>query len=212
MFRFRRRETDLVQKEVFGPVATFEVFDTETDAIARANATEYGLAAGLFTSSINISRRVSREIQAAPSGPTRGRRSTTASPRAATSKAASAACAALSPSPSSRKPRPSSTPSRRSGANPPQPGGQIRGDVVGVEQHRAVGFLPGGRGQRPGRQRAERLDQPGPRVPWSCESPGSGDNPAMTFHLLDDDPWNGSAGSPGCRTSRGRGHDASCRS
>jgi betaine-aldehyde dehydrogenase len=56
--------TDLVQKEVFGPVATFEVFDTESDAIARANATEYGLAAGIFTSNINISRRVSREIQA----------------------------------------------------------------------------------------------------------------------------------------------------
>jgi acyl-CoA reductase-like NAD-dependent aldehyde dehydrogenase len=47
-----------------GPVATFEVFDTETDAITRANATEFGLAAGLFTSSINTSRRVSREIHA----------------------------------------------------------------------------------------------------------------------------------------------------
>jgi betaine-aldehyde dehydrogenase len=56
--------TDIVQKEVFGPVATFEVFDTETDAIARANATEFGLSAGLFTSSLNTSRRVSREIQA----------------------------------------------------------------------------------------------------------------------------------------------------
>jgi betaine-aldehyde dehydrogenase len=56
--------TDIVQKEVFGPVATFEVFDTETDAITRANATEYGLAAGIFTSNINTSRRVSREIQA----------------------------------------------------------------------------------------------------------------------------------------------------
>src|ERR1700733_9261265 len=55
--------TDLVQKEIFGPVATFEVFGTETDAIARANATEYGLAAGVFTNNINISRRVSREIQ-----------------------------------------------------------------------------------------------------------------------------------------------------
>ena len=50
--------TEIVQKEVFGPVATFEVFDTEADAIARAN----GLAAGIFTSNINISRRVSREI------------------------------------------------------------------------------------------------------------------------------------------------------
>ena len=37
--------TEIVQKEVFGPVATFEVFDTEADAIARANATEMGLAA-----------------------------------------------------------------------------------------------------------------------------------------------------------------------
>ena len=55
---------EIVQNEVFGPVATFEVFDTETDAIARANATEMGLAAGVFTNNINVSRRVSREIQA----------------------------------------------------------------------------------------------------------------------------------------------------
>src|SRR5260370_42245053 len=56
--------SDIVQKEVFGPVATFEVFDTESDAIARANATEMGLAAGIFTESLAISRRVTREIQA----------------------------------------------------------------------------------------------------------------------------------------------------
>jgi betaine-aldehyde dehydrogenase len=56
--------SEIVQKEVFGPVATFEVFDTEADAISRANATEMGLAAGVFTNDINISRRVSREIQA----------------------------------------------------------------------------------------------------------------------------------------------------
>ena len=56
--------TDIVQKEVFGPVATFEVFDTEADAVSRANATEYGLCAALFTNDINVSGRVSREIQA----------------------------------------------------------------------------------------------------------------------------------------------------
>ena len=56
--------TDIVQKEVFGPVATFEIFDTEADAIARANATEMGLAAGVFTNDLNISRRVSRELHA----------------------------------------------------------------------------------------------------------------------------------------------------
>ncbi len=57
-------DTEIVQQEVFGPVATFEVFDTEADAIARANATEMGLAAGIFTNDLNVSRRVSREIQA----------------------------------------------------------------------------------------------------------------------------------------------------
>jgi acyl-CoA reductase-like NAD-dependent aldehyde dehydrogenase len=56
--------TEIVQKEVFGPVATLEVFDTEDDAIRRANATEIGLAAAIFTNNINVSRRLSREIQA----------------------------------------------------------------------------------------------------------------------------------------------------
>jgi betaine-aldehyde dehydrogenase len=56
--------SEIVQREVFGRVATFEVFDTEADAISRANAGEMGLAAGVFTNDINISRRVSREIQA----------------------------------------------------------------------------------------------------------------------------------------------------
>jgi acyl-CoA reductase-like NAD-dependent aldehyde dehydrogenase len=56
--------TDIIQKEVFGPVATFEIFDTEVDAISRANAGDMGLAAGVFTDNINTSRRVSREIQA----------------------------------------------------------------------------------------------------------------------------------------------------
>ncbi len=64
MFEVADVNSDIVQKEVFGPVATFEVFDTESDAIARANATEMGLAAGIFTESLAISRRVTREIQA----------------------------------------------------------------------------------------------------------------------------------------------------
>ena len=56
--------SDVVQNEIFGPVATFETFDTESEAIWRANATEYGLAAGVFTNDINISRRVSSEVHA----------------------------------------------------------------------------------------------------------------------------------------------------
>ncbi|MDH6284092.1 aldehyde dehydrogenase family protein [Prescottella agglutinans] len=39
----------LVQRELFGPVATFEIFDTEDDAVRMGNATEYGLAASVWT-------------------------------------------------------------------------------------------------------------------------------------------------------------------
>lgn len=56
--------TDIVQKEVFAPVATFEVFDTEDDAVMRANAGEMGLAAGVFTNNLNVSSRVARGIKA----------------------------------------------------------------------------------------------------------------------------------------------------
>jgi betaine-aldehyde dehydrogenase len=56
--------TEIVQQEVFGPVATFEVFDDEADAIARANATEMGLSAAIFTNNLNISRRVTRGVAA----------------------------------------------------------------------------------------------------------------------------------------------------
>jgi acyl-CoA reductase-like NAD-dependent aldehyde dehydrogenase len=54
----------LVQQEVFGPVLTFEVFTDERDAIRRANATEFGLAAAIFTNDVARSFRVARELQA----------------------------------------------------------------------------------------------------------------------------------------------------
>ncbi|GAA0536111.1 MULTISPECIES: aldehyde dehydrogenase family protein [Streptomyces] len=57
-------DAPLVQQEVFGPVQTFEVFDDEADAIRRANATDYGLAASVFTGNDLRARRVGREIRA----------------------------------------------------------------------------------------------------------------------------------------------------
>lgn len=54
----------IVQREVFGPVATFEVFTSEADAIARGNATEYGLAASIWTRDVDRPLRVGRELQA----------------------------------------------------------------------------------------------------------------------------------------------------
>ena len=55
----------LVQQEVFGPVQTFEIFEDDDDAIRKANATEYGLAAAVFTRSSMRARTVARRIQAA---------------------------------------------------------------------------------------------------------------------------------------------------
>ena len=54
----------IIHQEVFGPVATFEIFDNEDEAIHRANATEFGLAAAVFTRDGDRARRVSRQINA----------------------------------------------------------------------------------------------------------------------------------------------------
>ena len=56
--------TPLVQQEIFGPVLAFEVFEDEAAAIRRANATEFGLAAAVFTNDVARSYRVSRAIKA----------------------------------------------------------------------------------------------------------------------------------------------------
>lgn len=50
--------------EIFGPVATVNVFDTEEEAIALANNTEYGLAASLWTSNLSRAHRVASRLVA----------------------------------------------------------------------------------------------------------------------------------------------------
>ncbi|QXJ23435.1 aldehyde dehydrogenase family protein [Actinomadura graeca] len=54
----------IVRQEVFGPVATFETFDTEGQAIDLANATEYGLAASVWTRDVDRPVRVGRRLAA----------------------------------------------------------------------------------------------------------------------------------------------------
>ena len=54
----------IVSTELFGPVLAVVRFDTEAEAVALANDTEHGLAAGIFTRDSARSLRVSRAIRA----------------------------------------------------------------------------------------------------------------------------------------------------
>lgn len=54
----------IVQEEIFGPVLSVLSFTDEDDVIRRANNTEYGLAAGLFTRDIERAHRVIGELEA----------------------------------------------------------------------------------------------------------------------------------------------------
>lgn len=54
----------IVQQEVFGPVATLQVFDTETEAISLANDNAYGLAASIWSQDAGRPWRVAKALQA----------------------------------------------------------------------------------------------------------------------------------------------------
>ncbi|MRG95187.1 aldehyde dehydrogenase family protein [Polyangium spumosum] len=54
----------IAREEIFGPVLTVTPFDTEEEAIALANDTEYGLAAAVWTKSLTRAHRVIRELRA----------------------------------------------------------------------------------------------------------------------------------------------------
>lgn len=54
----------IVKEEIFGPVMSILAFDDEEEAIRRANDTQYGLAAGVFTEGLNRAHRVVHQLEA----------------------------------------------------------------------------------------------------------------------------------------------------
>ncbi len=54
----------LARQEVFGPVLAVMPFEEEDEAIALANATDYGLAAGIWTRDLNRAHRVAKAVEA----------------------------------------------------------------------------------------------------------------------------------------------------
>jgi len=57
-------DNPLATEEIFGPVLTALTFTTEEEAIARANALPYGLAAGVFTADLTRAHRVVAALRA----------------------------------------------------------------------------------------------------------------------------------------------------
>jgi betaine-aldehyde dehydrogenase len=59
-----RDDMAIVREEIFGPVMAVLEFEDEEQVIARANATEFGLAAGVFTNDLTRGHRVIARLQA----------------------------------------------------------------------------------------------------------------------------------------------------
>jgi betaine-aldehyde dehydrogenase len=54
----------IVQEEIFGPVLSMLTFDDEAEVLRRANASRFGLAAGVFTRDLTRAHRVAAKLKA----------------------------------------------------------------------------------------------------------------------------------------------------
>jgi succinate-semialdehyde dehydrogenase/glutarate-semialdehyde dehydrogenase len=70
----------MLSEEIFGPVAAIQTFTSEDEVIKRANDTEYGLVAYLYTKDLSRGMRVSEQLDFGMIGLNRGLVSDPASP------------------------------------------------------------------------------------------------------------------------------------
>src|SRR4051812_1583719 len=73
-------DSKMLNEEIFGPVASIQSFKTEAEAIKRANNTEYGLVAYLYTKDMSRGMRVSEKLEFGMVGLNRGLVSDPAAP------------------------------------------------------------------------------------------------------------------------------------
>ncbi|HEY6760557.1 MAG TPA: aldehyde dehydrogenase [Baekduia sp.] len=57
-------DMEIAREEVFGPVLAVMAFDDEDEAVAMANASPFGLAAGVWTESVRRAHRVAHRLEA----------------------------------------------------------------------------------------------------------------------------------------------------
>ncbi|MFG1672411.1 5-carboxymethyl-2-hydroxymuconate semialdehyde dehydrogenase [Streptomyces sp. Y7] len=57
------RDARIFQEEIFGPVVAVAPFDTEAEAIELANATQFGLAAYIWTSNLKRGHRIAHTVE-----------------------------------------------------------------------------------------------------------------------------------------------------
>ncbi|MEU9168460.1 NAD-dependent succinate-semialdehyde dehydrogenase [Streptomyces sp. NPDC048420] len=73
-------DSAIIDTEIFGPVAAIRAFETEDEAVAAANDTEFGLAAYLFTQNLHRALRVAERLESGMIGINTGLVSNPAAP------------------------------------------------------------------------------------------------------------------------------------